>query len=139
MTPLHPQEAVETSALIPQIDLPSQTTANANFSSSSHPRRRQKTVIYLCFLMILCVDSGAFLQVAPRTQLFESIICRNLYSSFLLDHRPPDKGDDPCKDGNVQSKVAFVQGMQQLFDCVPSEWESLLCWSFIFPIKFLLG
>lgn len=89
------------------------------------PRKtREKPVVFvfLCVLIVFCVDFGNFLSVAPQTRIYEAIACRKYYEKHepgqyrLLEDIPEDK----CKIPPVQGELAFVQGLQISFEALPS-------------------
>ncbi|KAK2773040.1 hypothetical protein FQN52_004725 [Onygenales sp. PD_12] len=93
--------------------------------SQTRPRRfREKPVVlvFLCLLLIFCIDVGSYMCLAPQTRIYESIACRNYYES----HDPgwnqsvTEIPEEQCKIPPVQSEVAFVQAMQGSFGAIPS-------------------
>ncbi|KAK2810690.1 hypothetical protein FQN50_002733 [Emmonsiellopsis sp. PD_5] len=98
--------------------------------SQTRPRRfREKPVVlvFLCLLLIFCIDFGSYMSLAPQTRIYESIACRNYYES----HDPgwnqsvAEIPEEQCKIAPVQGEVAFVQGMQGSFDAIPSIFLSV--------------
>ncbi|EER42631.1 MFS multidrug transporter [Histoplasma capsulatum H143] len=105
------------------------------------PRKtREKPVVFvfLCVLIVFCIDFGNFLSVAPQTRIYEAIACRKYYEKQepgqyrLLEDIPEDK----CKIPPVQGELAFVQGLQISFEALPTVvglllgqfWVLLVCW-----------
>jgi hypothetical protein len=92
-------------------------------------------VVGLCFALAFVLDGGAYLQVAPRMEIIESIICKQHFpdsnqqfgsinstdnASFSI------AGQDPrCKEESVQSELAYLYGIQQLLDVFPSKFSNL--------------
>ena len=87
---------------------------------SKHTKPYTKLVVLL-YLFILVVDFGGILQIAPMTEIFEGIICRDYYAG---PHSPADNVDDgqllSCKIPPVQKEIAFLYGIQNLLQILPS-------------------
>ncbi|KAK2026626.1 putative MFS transporter [Colletotrichum zoysiae] len=69
--------------------------------------------------MMLFIDGlGYGMSLAPQTQLFENIVCRQYYkvNSAGLVGRP---SEEMCKDPAVQDVVAELFGWQTFFDGIP--------------------
>ncbi|KAK2037263.1 MFS general substrate transporter [Colletotrichum somersetense] len=69
--------------------------------------------------MMLFIDGlGYGMSLAPQTQLFENIVCRQYYkvNSTGLVGRP---SEEMCKDPVVQDVVAELFGWQTFFDGIP--------------------
>ncbi|KAK1570186.1 major facilitator superfamily domain-containing protein [Colletotrichum navitas] len=69
--------------------------------------------------MMLFIDGlGYGMSLAPQTQLFENIVCRQYYkvNSTGLVGRP---SEEMCKDPAVQDVVAELFGWQTFFDGIP--------------------
>ena len=88
-----------------------------NTGNHVHFRR----VVGICFALAFVIDGGAFLQIAPRYQIIEGIICKEIFpqagNSSLVD----TSLDFRCKHGSVQSELAYLNGIQALLDVIPSE------------------
>ncbi|KAE8354466.1 major facilitator superfamily domain-containing protein [Aspergillus coremiiformis] len=83
----------------------------------AHPTHRQKRwVMFLLCIVIVTIDFGTFLSIAPQTQIMESIICRKLHSGLLIDH-PSD--NSPCKSVEVQGELALIKGWRDTLDQIP--------------------
>ncbi|KKZ64105.1 hypothetical protein EMCG_01603 [[Emmonsia] crescens] len=91
----------------------------------SRPKKfRENTVIFvfLCVLIVFCVDFGSYLTLAPQTRIYEAIACQNYYEKHdpgryrLLEDIP----EEECKISAVQGELAFVQGLQTSFEALPS-------------------
>lgn len=59
------------------------------------------------------------MQVVPRVQIYESIICRNYYAE--IDTQEGDSYDTLCKVQTVQKELSLVQGIERLTELVPGE------------------
>ncbi|KAG5302105.1 MFS multidrug transporter [Histoplasma ohiense] len=85
-------------------------------------REKPLVFVFLCVLIVFCIDFGNFLSVAPQTRIYEAIACRKYYEKHepgqyrLLEDIPEDK----CKIPPVQGELAFVQGLQISFEALPS-------------------
>ncbi|KAK2009233.1 MFS general substrate transporter [Colletotrichum eremochloae] len=69
--------------------------------------------------MMLFIDGlGDCMSLAPKTQLFENIVCRQYYK---VDGRGPvgRPSEEMCKDPAVQDVVAQLFGWQTFFDGIP--------------------
>lgn len=95
-------------------------------ASQDHSLPRYTTI--LCYLTVFLFNTGAFLQEAPRTQIWESILCKEHFPnlSFSGIHGSEGGNDRRCKDERIQSQLAMLKGMQQLFDCLPGMFQALL-------------
>ncbi|KAK3497675.1 major facilitator superfamily domain-containing protein [Neurospora hispaniola] len=88
-------------------------------------KRLKSKIIPLCLSVMFLLDLSVALSVPPTNAVEESIICRNLHpdvvsrfgtstASILLSDNPA------CKEDDVQSYLATLQGWQATFDCIPS-------------------
>lgn len=88
-------------------------------------KRLKSKIIPLCLSVMFLLDLSVGLSVPPTNAVEESIICRNLHrdvvsrfgnsmASILLSDNPV------CKEDDVQSYLATLQGWQATFDCIPS-------------------
>ena len=89
-------------------------------SKSSWRRRLDQHVVILCFILIILLEIGVYLQLAPLNELVEQIICRD----YLAEHK--ERGmlglqDPRCKNAEVQGKLAMLRGWQSTFDCIPGK------------------
>lgn len=69
--------------------------------------------------MMLFIDGlGENMSLAPKTQLFENIACRQYYN---IDNSGPvgSPSEEMCKDPAVQDVVAQLFGWQIFFDGLP--------------------
>jgi hypothetical protein len=82
------------------------------------PSKERYTLALLCLCIFLLVF-GETIQPAPRTQIYETIICDTLLPSV-------DKNPERCKAGVVQEELAFIKGTERLLGAFPSE---LFSWS----------
>lgn len=100
---------------------PSPTNASQDFFLSRY-------ITILCYLTVFLLDVGAVLQEAPRTQIWESILCKEHYYNMSFSGKDGSEGgtDRRCKDERIQSQLAMLRGMQQLFDCLPGMFQALL-------------
>ncbi|KAL4867040.1 hypothetical protein BDV12DRAFT_172074 [Aspergillus spectabilis] len=78
------------------------------------PRNRHQ---YSWFLFLLCtvvvtLDFGASLSIAPQTQILENIICHNLHPNVAAS-------SSLCKDIDVRSELALITGWKETFDQIP--------------------
>ena len=75
-------------------------------------------IIVIAFVFVFFTEAGITMIVAPMTRIQESIECRNYY----LKNDPsviPSSGEiaeDMCKKDQIQSELALVRGLSDLFD-----------------------
>ncbi|KAF5872750.1 putative mfs multidrug protein [Botrytis fragariae] len=76
-------------------------------------------LVVLLYLLILIVDFGGLLQIAPMTQIFETVICRKFYARY-----PANQGieeiNHSCKVQEVQSELALLKGVQSFLSILPN-------------------
>lgn len=94
-------------------DTPLLSTQNRQPAGRKHGKLDWWTFSTIClvFLINFLFFTGQMLALAPRMQIYESIICRD-YSSRDVSKAPLDAGR--CKDTDVQSELAFVLGIEEL-------------------------
>ncbi|KAJ5938157.1 MFS general substrate transporter [Penicillium verhagenii] len=68
--------------------------------------------------LILAVDFGFYLTIAPQTKIFENIICRN-YLTAQGEPAGTILTDSVCKSEPVQVELALVNGWKETADIVP--------------------
>lgn len=76
-------------------------------------------VINLIYLIVFCVMCGYYLQPAPRTEIYESIICQDYYAS-TEGHEYNELLRD-CKVKPVQEALALIKGVERLMELAPSK------------------
>lgn len=80
-------------------------------------RFSEKYLLPILYLTVFLFLYGENIQPAPRTQIYEQVICRRLHGgdigSIVLD-------DDICKAPDVQEELAFLKGMERLLGIFPS-------------------
>ncbi|KAA8651283.1 hypothetical protein EYZ11_009188 [Aspergillus tanneri] len=77
------------------------------------PRTRHQTrILILVCTVIVAIEIGDYLSTAPQTQILEEIICRNLH--------PDASSASICKDTDVQSELALLNGWKDTFSQVPA-------------------
>lgn len=67
-------------------------------------------MLLLCLCIALLVF-GETMQPAPRTQIYQDIICDSLV--------PPSGDPDRCKSIEVQDELAFLRGTERLLAAFP--------------------
>lgn len=77
------------------------------------PHGERHTLVLLCVCIFLLVF-GETMQPAPRTQIYEAIICDDLLP-------PEDSSPDRCKAAAVQEELVFLKGTERLLGAFPSE------------------
>jgi MFS family permease len=75
----------------------------------------------VCALLLL-IDVSGFLGLAPQTQIFEDIICRNYYAGIDKQSNQSYAAisdDERCKIEPVQSELAIMLGYKETLDQLP--------------------
>lgn len=98
----------ETAPLLRADSSDSSLSATAHPSTDPNSRRATRVVVLVCFV-IVAVDFGYVLSIAPQTEIFESIICARLH--------PGDQKN--CKTPDVQGELALLIGWQETFNQLP--------------------
>ncbi|KAF7594641.1 hypothetical protein BBP40_008731 [Aspergillus hancockii] len=75
-------------------------------------RHRAHWILSLVCTVIAAVDFGIYLSVAPQTQILEDIICRDLHPDAVASSHT-------CKNIDVQSELALINGWKETFDQLP--------------------
>lgn len=90
-------------------------------------RKRLKPIIIpLCLGAMFLLELSVALSVPPTNAVEESIICRNLHPDVVLEPANNNTAkinlsENPiCKEEDVQSYLAMLQGWQATSDCIPS-------------------
>ncbi|KAL4882183.1 major facilitator superfamily domain-containing protein [Aspergillus karnatakaensis] len=83
--------------------------------SGSPQNSRPKTgwFLFLLCTVVITIDFGGFLSVAPQTQILENIICRDMHPNVAAS-------SSICKDTDVQSELALITGWKNTFDQLPA-------------------
>ncbi|KAK6216889.1 hypothetical protein QIS74_07003 [Colletotrichum tabaci] len=76
------------------------------------PLSERHTLVLLCVCIFLLVF-GETMQPAPRTQIYEAIICDDLLP-------PEDNSPDRCKAAAVQEELVFLKGTERLLGAFPT-------------------
>ncbi|OJJ47370.1 hypothetical protein ASPZODRAFT_65203 [Penicilliopsis zonata CBS 506.65] len=87
-------------------------------TNASASRSRKLLVMIGGSILILAMDFGFFLTVAPQTKIFEDIICRD-YLAALGNRTDTIPLEGVCKSGPVQSELALVNGWKETADVLP--------------------
>lgn len=88
---------------------------------SETPRsRRQRFVLPVLYITLFILVFGEAIQPAPRTQVYQSIICQTHGDDSALSWLV-GANDDRCKSKPVQRELAFLQGTEQLLSAWPSK------------------
>ncbi|MCJ1478672.1 hypothetical protein MMC13_007353 [Lambiella insularis] len=95
--------------------------SSTHVPSTSDPKRETGShnhVMNILYAMISLIMCGVYLELAPRTEIYESIICRAYYAS--IDGHEYNQSLQDCKVTAVQNKLALVKGGERLLELVPS-------------------
>lgn len=81
-------------------------------ASPKAPKNKQ-WILFLVCVVIVTIEFGSYLSIAPQTQILESIICRRFY--------PGNSNIDNvlCKRVEVQSELALINGWKDTLDALP--------------------
>ncbi|MCJ1392549.1 hypothetical protein MMC18_005417 [Xylographa bjoerkii] len=86
---------------------------------SSPPANRgidhQRRVLFVAYLVIICVMFGDCVQLSPRIEVYETILCDQYYSKIdthLMQGRN-------CKVKAVQQELATLRGVERLTELIP--------------------
>lgn len=80
------------------------------------PSSERYALVLLCLCIFLLVF-GETMQPAPRTQIYETIICDTLLPS-------DDKDPGRCKADIVQEELVFLKGTERLLGAFPSQYSA---------------
>ncbi|PYH40629.1 MFS transporter [Aspergillus saccharolyticus JOP 1030-1] len=106
-------EVLETSLLLP--DPRGQQLQNKNT-----PRRSRWILLFVCFI-IVTLDFGDYLSIAPQLQIYEDIICHRVHPELFaggLD-RLTAASNALCKSADVQGELALLVGWKDTFSMLP--------------------
>jgi hypothetical protein len=88
----------------------------------------RNNVIAILYLYLMVLEFGNYLQAAPRAAIYEGIIChrqeRPKASELASSIHDTGHAQNHCKGHAVQDELAFVRGMQEMFDCLPGMLET---------------
>ncbi|RAH45491.1 MFS transporter [Aspergillus brunneoviolaceus CBS 621.78] len=106
-------EALETSSLLPG-------PREQSFQNKTTPRRSKWILLFVC-LIIVTLDFGVYLAVAPQLQIYENIICQRMHPElFASAFGGLTATTQPlCKSTDVQGKLALLVGWQDTFTQLP--------------------
>ncbi|KAL4971127.1 MFS transporter [Aspergillus stella-maris] len=107
-------DTTETTPLLPPQPEHQPETPQLPQPQPEHPNANK--IALLVFIVAITIDFGDYLSTAPRTQILENIICHNLHpdTATASDPNPPI-----CKDADVQSELALINGWKETFDLLP--------------------
>lgn len=80
-----------------------------------HPGKHKDSanwILFLVCIVIITIDFGDALSVAPQTQILEDIVCRALHRDTVISA-------STCKGIDVQSELALINGWKETFDQIP--------------------
>ncbi|KAL4795074.1 major facilitator superfamily domain-containing protein [Aspergillus venezuelensis] len=110
-----PPEITETTPLLPpQPEHQPEQTPPFPPSHPEHPNAHK--IALLVFIVAITIDFGDYLSTTPRTQILENIICHNLHPDTATASNP---NPPICKDADVQSELALINGWKETFDLLP--------------------
>ncbi|CCC07670.1 unnamed protein product [Sordaria macrospora k-hell] len=120
-------DTIATSSTDTAVDSNVNDTDQEQYNSLLEARRKRlkPKIIPLCLGAMFLLELSVALSVPPTNAVEESIICRNLHpdvaSRFANNTASILLSDNPvCKEEDVQSYLAMLQGWQATFDCIPS-------------------
>lgn len=85
--------------------------------------KRRFRIVLLAFLFVFFIEAGIGMIVAPVTRLQEAIVCRQYYTSADPSVIPAsgEIAEELCKNEKVQSELALIRGISDLFDGLVGE------------------
>ncbi|KAF3221239.1 hypothetical protein TWF192_006973 [Orbilia oligospora] len=92
-------------------------------SSSPHSTSRRRLVILISFVLgMFVLESGDLLLKPAMVRIYEDTICRNYYATQQHELFPAgeDVPEEKCKIAPVQTELAFIRGLEPVFDAIPS-------------------
>ncbi|RAH64928.1 MFS transporter [Aspergillus aculeatinus CBS 121060] len=106
-------EALETSLLL-------SGPREQSMQNKTTPRRSKWILLFVC-LIIVTLDFGVYLAVAPQLQIYENIICQRMHPElFASAFGGLTATTQPlCKSTDVQGKLALLVGWQDTFTQLP--------------------
>ncbi|KAJ4379035.1 hypothetical protein N0V85_008915, partial [Neurospora sp. IMI 360204] len=123
-------DTIATSSIDTAIEFNANNTYDADLEQynsllEAQRKRLKPKIIPLCLGVMFLLELSVALSVPPTNAVEESIICRNLHpdvvSEFANNTASILLSDNPvCKEEDVQSYLAMLQGWQATFDCIPS-------------------
>ncbi|ATZ56072.1 hypothetical protein BCIN_12g06060 [Botrytis cinerea B05.10] len=91
---------------------------NSRYPTQNTTKPYTKLVVLL-YLLILIVDFGGLLQLAPMTQIFETIICHKFYARYPAN-QDIEEINYSCKIQEVQSELVLLKGVQSCLSILPN-------------------
>lgn len=90
-----------------------------------------RTILYILFVQISIVGLGFAMVMIPTTRVIEDVICHQYYGAMSGQGHiglweQIDEG--LCKEDAIQEKLAFVKGISDMLESVPSKVERFLFW-----------
>ncbi|KAJ5167488.1 uncharacterized protein N7482_006269 [Penicillium canariense] len=95
---------------------------------TNRSKSKKLMMLLICGIIVLAVDFGNNMAIAPQTAIFEQIICRNHGARSSSGAGAPSNGPsngDPCKSEAVQGELALVLGYKDMFEVLPGILLSL--------------
>lgn len=85
--------------------------------------KRRFRITILAFIFVFFIEAGIGMVIAPMTRLQEAIVCRQYYSTADPTVIPSsgEIAEDLCKNDIIQSELALVRGLSDLFDGLVGE------------------
>jgi hypothetical protein len=115
-------------------EVPRSYSSVAETSDSTHPTKLSATqtiinhlrnwkVLYLCTLLIIIVDVGRALAIAPVMHLIEVLVCRDYYQNTPTDIFDPmnNNYDELCGIKEIQKCVANLNGTLSMLETLPGK------------------
>lgn len=78
----------------------------------------KKYLLPILYLTIFLFLYGENIQPAPRSQIYEQIICRRLHSDSNAGNIV--LYNNICKEADIQEELAYLIGMERLLGIIPS-------------------
>jgi len=93
-------------------------------------RRRYRRILFLVCALGSLLDFSTFMNMAPRTEILEQILCRGYYEKRGFGRAlAPSASSFDCKAEAIQTELAMIQGWADAFGQLPGWWRWCRRWS----------
>ncbi|MCJ1246320.1 hypothetical protein MMC30_003526 [Trapelia coarctata] len=89
----------------------------------STPPGKQPSLLLLLYAITICLYLAEYIALAPRTEIYESVICRNRHPDITINGAFTGSAtwyENKCKGREVQQELALLQGTERLLGALPS-------------------
>lgn len=89
-----------------------------NHSIPPLPARNARRISIILAVVFFILSASSVVMVIPLTRLMENSICHRYYEGEIPAREPID--ESLCKVDEIQSELAFVNGILSTLEAVPS-------------------